>query len=343
LLVLYEAYQNALGLRSFGCFSNIDKFIGLDENDDGGDAEGEGDGEEDENDLAVLPSSVINPLEASKSYLALGSYDGKIRIMTMYTWIIAYELPLVHPRELNPAMIEEGFKTKVEISSHDFLGIGKNLNQGLFEGTSTATGNRAEDGTIFTRMESLGGSKTEKDKNAPSSLYVEKMIKILPKNPIDSRGSAKSPHALPAVGVSWLGWSSDGKYLAATEESQPRCLWIWEPNNSKLVDLIIQLDPITTCQWRPNKPTTLSSSKISSSSSSSTSTAVRSAENILTFCCGTNAIYIWCDNRGVMKQENVFNGNEQNSFNIHSLKWNAESSKLLVKGKESYAICNMKL
>jgi hypothetical protein len=290
---------------------------------------------------------VINPLEASKSFLALGSYDGKIRIMTMYTWIIAYELPLVHPRELNPAMMEEGFKTKVEISSHDFLGIGKNLNQGLFEGPSTSSG-KAEDGTIFNRMESLGGNKLggEKDKNSPSSLYVEKMIKILPKNPIDSRGSAKSPHALPAVGVSWLGWSSDGKYLAATEESQPRCLWIWEPNNSKLVDLIIQLDPITTCQWKPNKPTTLSSSKISSSSSSSTaalSSSSSSSENILTFCCGTNALYIWSDIRGVIKQENIFIGNEQNSFNVHSLKWNAESSKLLVKGKESYAICNMKL
>ena len=48
-----------------------------------------------------------------------------------------------------------------------------------------------------------------------------------------------------------MGRSHDGRILAAREASMTRCLWLWDPLEGKLIDLIVQMDPITCAQWRP--------------------------------------------------------------------------------------------
>ncbi len=296
---MYEAYQNALGLRTIVCYSNLKPPDQLAE-----EIEGE------DNVYAIE-----NPLETSRCFVALGSYDGKVRLMTMYTWLVAYELPLTHPRELNSAMCPEGFKTKVEVSSHDFLGMGKNLKESLFEG----------DGGLF------GGLNLNNDLLVTAAenmdervVYVERMIKSLPRLVLDARGSTKSAHAPPTCGVNWIGWSADGRYLGATEESYPRCLWIWEAGVARLVDLMVQLESITCAQWRPMVE----------------QDGIKSRENVLAFCCGTPILYFWSDVRGLFKRDDLFASNEHNIFNFHSLRWSKSGKMILLKGKESHAICH---
>jgi hypothetical protein len=305
---MYEAYQNALGMRTFSCFNNIDRITKMNAAI-----------EDDMSEKGDFRSSIINPLESSKAYIALGSFDGKIRIMTMYTWILAYELPLVHPKEMNIGMYSEDFKTKVEVSAHEFMGMGRSIKDNLFEGGGVDDSSTAGSRTLFTKTESILPNST---------VYVEKMVKLLPKVPIDPRGNPKASNSLPAMGVSWLGWSSDGKYLAATEESQPRCLWIWEPNSSKLVELLIQLESIMCAQWRPELPS---------------EGLPRNRENILAFCVGTNSLYLWSDVRGLLKYDNLFSGNDQSTFTIVNLRWNKTGTSILLKGKDSFAVCNFSL
>lgn len=58
-----------------------------------------------------------------------------------------------------------------------------------------------------------------------TALFMRRKIKTLPK----LTGLAQGAGGLPAAGVSWLGWSGTGRFLAAREEDRPRCLWIWQP------------------------------------------------------------------------------------------------------------------
>ena len=48
-----------------------------------------------------------------------------------------------------------------------------------------------------------------------------------------------------------MGRSHDGRILAAREASITRCLWIWDALEGKLIDLLVQMDPISCAQWRP--------------------------------------------------------------------------------------------
>ena len=50
-----------------------------------------------------------------------------------------------------------------------------------------------------------------------------------------------------------MGRSHNGRILAAREASMTRCLWIWDPLEGKLIDLVVQMDPITCAQWRPSR------------------------------------------------------------------------------------------
>jgi hypothetical protein len=318
---MYEAYQNALGMRTLAAFNNIDRIPLANTIEDNATNNGED-----------FQTSLINPLESSKSFIALGSYDGKVRILTMYTWILAFELPLVHPKEMNSGMYQEGFKTKVEISAHEFMGLGKSLRENnnifadgntAFDDASTTAGSSHPKATVFS-------STNEMLSNKGSSVYVEKMIKMLPKVSVDPRSTAKSSNSLPAMGVNWLGWSADGKYLAATEESQARCLWIWEPSIARLVELFIQIEAITCASWRPFVPLPPEA-------------LPRPRENFLAFCTGTSTLYLWSDIRGLLKYDEVISEQDRNTFHIHHLKWNKDGTAILLKGKDTSAICKFSL
>jgi WD40 repeat protein len=146
------------------------------------------------------------------------------------------------------------------------------------------------------------------------------MIKALPKTAHANEtkiGSkvVSSSQATPAMGVSALAWSSNGRFLAATEESYSRCLWIWDTTTAKLVELLVFMDAVTSFQWKQQSTTLLIS-------------------------CGTTSLYLWNTDDGIVKCEEVF-PHTHVPFSIHSIKWNHEGDAVLLKGKESFTTCNV--
>ena len=120
--------------------------------------------------------------------LAIGSFDGKIRLVSTYSWQVAFVLHLTHPKDLDICFHSAHVITTVEVSS-SLLGDTENLN---FTNTSKST---------------LKGTKssTLKKHNAidPSTCsFVQKNLKVLPKVLNVDRGDTK----MPAMGVSWIGW-----------------------------------------------------------------------------------------------------------------------------------------
>jgi hypothetical protein len=179
VVAAYEAYQNALGIKQV---------------------------------LALAPT--LPPPQASSaaakkepllavtgSLVSIGSYDGVVRILSPLSWKLAFELPLIHPKDMQPGL------TQLTIS--------------------TADGAESSVHTILTTVEvidsSSASSSAPTSKASSASSFVSRNLKNLPKvNPDPNATGA------PKFGVTGLTSSVDCSFLAAREESHPRCLWIWD-------------------------------------------------------------------------------------------------------------------
>lgn len=271
-------------------------------------------------------SSVAVPT-TSPSFIALGSYDGKIRLLSVFTWQLAFVFPLTHPKDMDPGLADADFVTRVEVSSSDInSSLGKSAKDSIFESVagdqsfSSKVAESVDSSHLSTTVFANGKSKVSSllEGNA-SSVFLAKMIKVLPKvsHAVDAKGLAKvqSSGSMPSTGVSSLSWSADGRYLAATEESYSRCLWIWDTTTAKLVDLLVFMDNVTAFQWKP-------------------------AQDTLLVSCGNTSLYLWSPENSVLKCEEVF-PHTHVPFSIHNVKWNSEGDAILLKGKESFTTCNV--
>jgi hypothetical protein len=73
--------------------------------------------------MGILPSatagvsvSAASQGAVSSRFLALGSFDGKVRLMSLYSWQVAFVLPLLHPRSLDAGFNCSTLLPTVEVS-----------------------------------------------------------------------------------------------------------------------------------------------------------------------------------------------------------------------------------
>eukprot|EP00597_Dinobryon_sp_UTEXLB2267_P003319 CAMPEP_0170059118 /NCGR_PEP_ID=MMETSP0019_2-20121128/1503_1 /TAXON_ID=98059 /ORGANISM="Dinobryon sp., Strain UTEXLB2267" /LENGTH=293 /DNA_ID=CAMNT_0010264263 /DNA_START=415 /DNA_END=1293 /DNA_ORIENTATION=+ len=139
----------------------------------------------------------VAPPGSGGGLLAVGSFDGSARLLSVFSWQLAFEL------------------------AHSVAGA-----TGCVEGG---------DRSVQCWVES-------------EATFARRRLKVLPRlSPAASAGSG----ALPAMGVGWLAWSSDGLLLAAKEEAHPRCLWVWRPLQARLEALLVLAEPLQCARWRP--------------------------------------------------------------------------------------------
>lgn len=434
-------------------------------------------------------SIVASNWASSNKFLAIGSYDGKIRLVSMYSWQVAFVLPLQHPRDMDAGFNCSNMLLNVEIST---LGTG-NINT-LYGGDATLDNNNASinEDVIEQRqqqqlqlnlpvlllppqqqclsssvlypeghhcfetaeMNALYSYNNNNDNNilvnnnssssrSSDTCYVLRSLKVLPRllpadiskqraaavtaastanvsrpaiaagnksklsggntltatnsshvanastsNINTTAGITTSAGALtmaglnkgPPFGVNWLGWSSSGEYLAAREESHPRCLWLWRPLQAQLIAVLVQLDAITCAQWRPlrctssNIPPTVvpASQALAQLPLVANNTLLidnDDHEDVLAFCTASASsagrVYFWSAKTGatwadfpdysnggsginneptnkMSLTEGSNNTTSTVSFSVVSLRWSNDGSKLLLRGKESHCICEVK-
>lgn len=169
VVAAFEAYQNALGIKQVLTQARSIS-------------------------SSVTPQS-LPPIE---SVVAVGSFDGIVRILSPLSWKLAFELPLTHPKDMQPGLTEK-------VSSS--VQFGKSIVVTTVEVAESAG---AE--SLHSTLKSTG-----------SSCYVSRNLKTLPR--VNPDPNAKGS---PKFGVSGLSSSPDCLFLAAREESFPRCLWIWD-------------------------------------------------------------------------------------------------------------------
>ncbi len=256
----YEAYHNALGIKNLTFYSNYNS--------------------NNDNNTESANSNI------SSNLMAVGSYDGKIRLITMQSSQVAFILPLTHPRDMDAGIVEDptiGAEVTVEIN---------------------------ETSSEISVNEKLG-EKTEKGfprKKILAPIYVKKFMKTLPRISIDARDNK----SLPPMGPSWCSWSADGSYFACREESYPKVLWIWDSNKPRLIDIILQAEPITCAQWKPST----------------------NSNSLLAFCTGSNRIYLWSVDTSVSWID--LPSSSASALAVSWLKWSNDGARIVMGGRESF-------
>ena len=469
-MACYEAYQNALGIRSIA-FPPRFAFTSS----------------------SAVPVAAVAP---AASFLALGSFDGKVRLLSMYSWQLAFALPLVHPKELDAGFSAyRSLLLTVEVAaSHSAGVVNSHLKFASAQGGASRAALDAQDDELEEEEEGVGAGEQENEEgntvdNASSnalrkektfrqiqlgssqqllqcsvlraktryissthqdngtaaaelaqlhldrskatanavinrgadddklgSYFTLRATKSLPKahlhqpdlkkntamkrttaTTIGGMGGmgAAGAGGLPTMGVSWIGWSSGTSnnsgaganagagaveaLLACRDEGHPRCLWIWKPLKAELLAVLVQLDAITSAQWRPSpQPTVSSISTASTIGELNTSSVIppspppsptkympitaagagavlgkqqegqqQEEADVLAYCTGTGRVYFWSPSIGASYadlsavRDRHGNSVKDLSFAIMSLRWSEDGMSLILKGKEAHCICSV--
>jgi WD40 repeat protein len=255
--------------------------------------------------------------EVLPQLLALGSYDGRVRLLSTASWQCAHVLPLVHPLHMEPGLAN-GTLCTVELTAAQAKAGGVDL--------STASALSAEERAhfeqeqlIFDMTSSKGAKAAQEAMKSRGACYVQKALRELPQRALSKKQLALLDTT--SRGVSWLGWSADATLLAARDAMHPQCVWIWHAAKAQLVALLVQLDNVVCAQWRP----------LVRYGSVASSQAIDNI-SVLAFSCNSSRVYFWSSAAGVTHADLPYN--PDTSTVINKMYWANDGSRLLLQGAE---------
>ena len=219
--------------------------------------------------------------------MALGSYDGCVRLLSTSFWKPTFVLPCKHPREMEGGIDNDAVTTVESIRDDN-------------EDDSLATNSNPNKRT-------LGQS------------YSKKQLKTLPaaNGPTGSKVSSKANSSkLPKMGVSYIGFSPDGRLVAVRDEAHPRCLWVWSTFDAKLQDLVVQLDSITCARWQP--------------------TTSAGGKPLLAYCCGSARVYLWSGGHA-----SWVDLPSHYELKVLAVRWSADGQRLIALSRDLYVVCSI--
>ncbi|XP_078094892.1 WD repeat-containing protein WRAP73 isoform X1 [Mustelus asterias] len=150
----------------------------------------------------------------SSQFLAIGSYDEKVRIINHVTWRKLVEL--------------------------EHLPTIKNLKSVIYKEVESCP-RLGADGLSFLPISS------EK-----SSLFNSESKYEICKPPVEVPVVKPDPdRANPKLGVGMLAFSPDNRFLATRNDNMPNTLWIWDAQKLKQYVVLEQLSAVKSFQWDP--------------------------------------------------------------------------------------------
>ncbi|EHB18898.1 WD repeat-containing protein 8 [Heterocephalus glaber] len=154
----------------------------------------------------------------SSQFLAIGSYDGKVRLLNHVTWKMITEFG--HPAAVNNP------KTVVykEAKKSPPLALGHLSFPPSRAGACPLTA------TAESRYEVA---------SVPVSLQTLKPA---------------ADRANPRMGVGMLAFSADSYFLATRNDNVPNAIWVWDIQKLRLFVVLEQLSPVRSFQWDPQQP-----------------------------------------------------------------------------------------
>ncbi|KAI9356321.1 hypothetical protein DFJ73DRAFT_823870 [Zopfochytrium polystomum] len=150
----------------------------------------------------------------SAQFLAVGSFDGKLRLLNHLTWKPIIDLS--HPTTLSFPDIAVFRETNIR---------------------SVKTGTTLDKNWVrpVEPRPRLGYEVLQPPVTLPSA-----------------RADMEKPN--PRKGISLIEFSADGQHIITKNDSMPNTLWVWDVINLRQVALIQQLTPIKSVEWNPVVP-----------------------------------------------------------------------------------------
>ncbi|EDO38446.1 predicted protein [Nematostella vectensis] len=113
----------------------------------------------------------------------------------------------------------------------------------------------------------------------------------------------------PKLGVGYVSFSADSRYMATKNDNMPNALWIWDMPNLTLAVLLLQAQPIRVIAWDP-------------------------LQSRLAMCTNNNKLYMWSPAGCV----SVVIPSET-PFNATSLSWHPDGNSLVLMSKDHMCLC----
>ncbi|KAG9332835.1 hypothetical protein JZ751_014934 [Albula glossodonta] len=167
----------------------------------------------------------------SSQFLAIGSYDEKVRILNHITWKKITEFE--HPASISysKAVVYKEVEKRPVLGSDD-LSIRQQLTMGsaLFSTQSKCKCNVSA-------------------VNLPSGSVIRGFL--------DGGSIKRQPdpdRANPKIGISSMAFSPDNRYLATKNDNMPNCVWVWDMQKLRLLAVLEQVAAIRCFLWDPRRP-----------------------------------------------------------------------------------------
>uniref|UniRef100_A0A8C9M774 WD repeat containing, antisense to TP73 n=1 Tax=Panthera tigris altaica TaxID=74533 RepID=A0A8C9M774_PANTA len=152
----------------------------------------------------------------SSQFLAIGSYDGKVRILNHVTWKMITEFG--HPATIsNPKIWCPCPALPTPQMGHSQV--------------CSCPRGRGQRPLPFRVLDEIA--------SVPVSLQTLKPV---------------ADRANPKIGIGALAFSPDSYFLATRSDSVPNAVWIWDIQKLRLFVVLEQLSPVRSFQWDPQQP-----------------------------------------------------------------------------------------
>uniref|UniRef100_A0A8B9HS55 WD repeat containing, antisense to TP73 n=1 Tax=Astyanax mexicanus TaxID=7994 RepID=A0A8B9HS55_ASTMX len=152
----------------------------------------------------------------SSQFLAIGSYDEKVRILNHITWkkLIEFE----HPATItsSKAVVYKEVEKKPVIGTED----------------------------LSVHQIAMGSSLF----NTKSNYEITSLPVQVPVVKPDT------DRANPKIGISTIAFSADNRYLATKNDNMPQSLWVWDMQRLGLQAVLEQTAPVRCFVWDPCRP-----------------------------------------------------------------------------------------
>ena len=148
-------------------------------------------------------------------------------------------------------------------------------------------------------------------RNQPGTAFIQRNLKQIPKSTSKEGIRNTKGGGLPKMGINWCSFdSTNHQLLGIHDDSYPRCIWIWNAYQVKLYAMIVLMEPIVCCRWRPslcdlstarahhtpnntNTPNSDADTPTSHTDTSAVLAASPTSPPVLAMCTGTSRVYFW--------------------------------------------------
>ena len=181
--------------------------------------------------------------EGGREWLAVGGWDGQVRVWSTLTWGLVMEGRCGEKEGRAEGRREGGRGDDVSNSQQPPAGaVAATTTSGSSSNSNSSSNARTRSFVAYTQQQS-----SHDDPFHPS---------LPPSLPSLKPDLTK---AFPKMGIGLMAWSTEGgreggRFLLTRNDSMPRVLWVWDLEGPGLAAVLTFAAPVRSAQWSPSSP-----------------------------------------------------------------------------------------